>query len=101
VTAAEDPRLTRAGAIRAAFPEATTERSGRHATFPVRAGRSRAPSTTTTAEPDRSHRPAGARGWVGPRLDDPVDRDEVTGLVTTSNLLIAPRRLAARISRRG
>jgi hypothetical protein len=121
VTGADDPRLARVGAICAGLPEVTDERSGRHATFRVR-GRTfayylddhhgdgivgvvgRAPpgqgEAMVAAEPVRWYRPAyvGARGWVGLRLDDPVDWDEVAGLVTTSYLLIAPKRLAARVA---
>ena len=37
----------------------------------------------------------GSKGWVGMRLDDGPDWDEVTKLVQRSYSLIAPRRLAA------
>jgi predicted DNA-binding protein (MmcQ/YjbR family) len=37
----------------------------------------------------------GAKGWIGVRLDDKPDWDEVAALVKRSYLLTAPRKLAA------
>ena len=37
----------------------------------------------------------GGRGWIGVRLDVPVDWAEVAGLVHDAYRQIAPRRLAA------
>jgi hypothetical protein len=55
------------------------------------------------AAPDRLHVPGylGARGWIGVWLDmDEVDWDEVAELLTESYLLVAPKRLAARVAPR-
>jgi hypothetical protein len=51
------------------------------------------------ADPDRFFVPpyVGGKGWVGMRLDDGPDWDEVTEVVRRSYRLIAPRRLAALI----
>lgn len=51
------------------------------------------------ADPRRFHVPpyVGHRGWVGVRLDDAPDWDEVAAVVRRSYRLIAPRRLAARL----
>ena len=49
------------------------------------------------ADPDRFFVPpyVGAKGWVGIRLDDGPDWDEVAEIITRSFRLVAPRRLAA------
>ena len=49
------------------------------------------------ADPERFFVPpyVGPKGWVGMRLDDDPDWDEVTALVRRSYRLIAPKRLAA------
>src|ERR671916_3195815 len=49
------------------------------------------------ADPERFFVPpyVGHRGWVGMRLDDNPDWDEVAELVKRSYVLIAPKRLAA------
>ena len=39
----------------------------------------------------------GHRGWLGVRLDVPVDWDEIAGLVRDAYLVIAPASLAARL----
>ena len=39
----------------------------------------------------------GSKGWIGVRLDDKPDWDEVAALVKRSYLLTAPRKLAARV----
>ena len=50
------------------------------------------------ADPDRFFAPpyVGPKGWIGMRLDNGPDWEEVAGLVRRSYRLIAPRRLAAR-----
>ncbi|MBA2327831.1 MAG: MmcQ/YjbR family DNA-binding protein [Actinobacteria bacterium] len=102
-----------------ALPEATEERSGRHAAFLVRNkkfayylddhhGDGRLAVTTRAApgqntalvasDPGRFFIPSyiGSRGWVGLYLDvGPFDWDEVDDLVVDSYLLVAPKRLAA------
>lgn len=39
----------------------------------------------------------GSKGWVGIRLDEAVDWDEVAGLVAESYRMTAPKRLLARM----
>jgi len=53
------------------------------------------------ADPRRFFSPPyyGAKGWVGMRLDDQPDWDEVAFLVRRSYRLVAPQRLAAAVSR--
>lgn len=112
---------TRVTGIALALPEATAE-GGQHIGFKVR-GRSFAwyqedhhgdgrislvvkaapgeAAALIAAAPDRLHVPhyLGARGWVGVWLDtETVDWDEVTELLTESYLLVAPKRLAARVT---
>lgn len=41
----------------------------------------------------------GSRGWVGVRLDDKPDREEVSAVVGRSYQLIAPKKLAALVSK--
>lgn len=41
----------------------------------------------------------GHRGWLGVRLDVPVDWDEVAGLVTDAYRLMAPKRALAELER--
>lgn len=52
-----------------------------------------------SAEPDRFYRPpyVGHRGWLGVRLDVPVDWAELTEIVTDAYRVVAPRTLAARL----
>jgi predicted DNA-binding protein (MmcQ/YjbR family) len=49
------------------------------------------------ADPDRFFVPpyVGPKGWIGVRLDNRPDWDEVAKLVTRSYRLIAPKRLVA------
>lgn len=49
------------------------------------------------ADPERSFVPpyAGHRGWIGVRLDDGPDWDEIALLVRRSYRLTAPKQLAA------
>ena len=51
------------------------------------------------ADPARFFVPpyVGHRGWIGLRLDDGVDWDEVADLVADSYRMTAPKRLAARL----
>jgi predicted DNA-binding protein (MmcQ/YjbR family) len=105
----EDRRLTRLTKICLAFPGATREYNGEHATFRVKKRPFAyfladhhgdgivavcckvAPGANTemkAAEPDRYYIPAyiGPRGWVGYRLDTAkIDWAEVTELVTHSH----------------
>lgn len=100
------------------LPEAAWERSGRHVTFRVRKRTfayllddhqgdgilgvvaKAAPGEAEAliaGEPERYYSPAylGARGWIGLRIDvEPVDWEDVAGVVTDSYLLVAPKRLA-------
>ncbi len=117
---AEAP-LERLSEICSELPEAERELAGRHAGFRVRGktfawflddhhgdgivavsikvapGRN---EELTAGDPERYFMPAysGPRGWVALRLDTPsVDWDEVAGLVIESYMLIAPKRLGARL----
>ena len=49
------------------------------------------------AEPDRFFRPpyVGGRGWIGVRMDGPVDWDEVAAIAEDAYRVIAPRKLVA------
>jgi predicted DNA-binding protein (MmcQ/YjbR family) len=110
--------------ISATLPEAESEASGRHVTFRVR-GRTFAyllddhqgdgilgvvakaapgeAAALIAGDPDRYYPPAYLhhRGWIGLRLDrEPVDWEEVAGLVSDSYLLVAPKRLAEEAIRR-
>ncbi len=119
----EDPRLTRLTAICAELPEAVREIHGQHAQFSVRTrtfayflddhhgdgivgvtckASGGQPQALIDANPGgRFYWPSylGSRGWFALRLDrDPLDWDEVTGLVTESYVQVAPKRLAALVS---
>ncbi len=121
VSAGERERLIE---LTADLPEAEWEASGRHVTFRVR-GRTFAyllddhqgdgilgvvgkaapgeAEALIAGQPERYYAPAylGARGWLGLRLDvEPVDWEEVAGLVSDSYLLVAPKRLAATLQQR-
>ena len=114
-----DSPLERMLATCAGLPEADWERSGRHVTFRVRERTfayllddhqgdgilgvvaKAAPGEAEAliaGQPQRYYAPAylGPRGWIGLRLDvEPVDWEEVAGLVSDSYLMVAPKRLAA------
>lgn len=49
----------------------------------------------TGADPDRFYRPpyVGHKGWIGMRLDDDPDWDEVAALILRSYRMTAPKRL--------
>lgn len=51
------------------------------------------------AHPERFFVPpyVGHRGWLGVRLDVPVDWDEIAALVTAAYRTVAPRRLRAQL----
>jgi hypothetical protein len=50
-----------------------------------------------SVDPDRYYVPpyVGVRGWLGVRLDGPIDWDNVTDLVTDAYCEVAPKRLIA------
>lgn len=120
--ATEDPRLAELTVICLGFPEATRTDSGRHATFLVRMktfayflndhhgdgivsvcckmgpGEN---EEVVGADAKRFYLPAyiAHRGWVGLRLDvGPIDWEEVAGLVAGSYSLVAPKKLAKRVT---
>ncbi len=118
----DDPRLSRVAALCLALPETTRQPFGLHARFLVRAKSfayymdnhhgdgivglccKAAPGMNTAmvaADPARFYLPAylASNGWVGLRLDgDAIDWDEVAALAVDSYRLIAPKRLAARLT---
>lgn len=53
------------------------------------------------ADPRRFFSPpyVGPKGWIGIRLDDETDWEEVSDLIEESYCLIAPKRLAAQLRR--
>ena len=55
-----------------------------------------------TAHPEQFFVPpyVGHRGWLGVRLDVPVDWEEIAGLVTDAYRVVAPRRLLAELDTR-
>jgi hypothetical protein len=54
-----------------------------------------------STEPDRFFRPpyVGGRGWIGYRLDEPVDWTEVEALCEDAFRTVAPKRLLALLDR--
>jgi hypothetical protein len=56
-----------------------------------------------TSDPERFFVPpyVGHRGWLGVYLDVPVDWDEIAELVADAYRVVAPKRLAAQLERRG
>lgn len=118
----DDPRLARIAAICARFPRAARERAGYlHSAFVVDGrpfayfldddgGRGIAALTCLGApgalallqrggrDAERWFAPPylGRRGWIGLQLDrDPLDWDELAGLLETAYRLTAPRELVA------
>lgn len=118
-TPSEDPRLVRFSEICLAFPEATRESYGQHATFRVRKkafayylddhhgdgivgvcfkvglGENK---DLVELDPSRFYIPAyiGPSGWVGLRLDvGEIDWDEVADFALGSYRHYAPKKLAA------
>lgn len=118
----EDKRLTRLTKIALAFPEAQRQIYGSHAQFLIRKktfayfldnhhgdgivavtckvlpGENKA---LADAQPDRFYLPAyvASRGWVALRLDrGKIDWTEVNELLAGSYAMIAPKRLAEKIT---
>ena len=118
----EDPRLVRLTELALAFPETTRQIYGSHAQFVVRKktfayfldnhhGDGIVAVTCKVmpgdnkvlaeAQPRRFYLPAylAARGWVALRLDSgKIDWDEVNELLLGSYSMIAPKRLAQKVS---
>jgi len=117
----EDPRLLRLTELALAFPETTRQIYGSHAQFVVREtfayfldnhhGDGIVAVTCKVmpgdnkvlaeAQPRRFYLPAylAARGWVALRLDSgKIDWDEVNELLLGSYSMIAPKRLAQKVS---
>jgi predicted DNA-binding protein (MmcQ/YjbR family) len=122
-SSAEDPRLTRLTEIALALPETTRKIYGSHAQFLVRKktfayfldnhhgdgivavtckvlqGDNKA---LAEAKPSKFYLPAyiASKGWVALRLDvGKVDWDEVRELLSSSYLLIAPKRLTEQVTK--
>lgn len=111
----DDDSVTHVRAICLAFPEATERETWGEPTFRIRAkifamhrsgggGRAfwckaspGAQGILVAADPTRFFVPpyVGHRGWIGVRLDDGVDWDEVADLIAESYRLTAPRRLVS------
>jgi predicted DNA-binding protein (MmcQ/YjbR family) len=113
-----DPITDRLRAICLALPEAVETTTWSDPTFRIRGkifamekrgdGRAslwcKAPAGSQMvligADPQRFFAPpyVGPKGWVGVRLDDGPDWDEVAALVRRSYRLIAPKRLGASVA---
>jgi predicted DNA-binding protein (MmcQ/YjbR family) len=112
--------LGRVRALCLALPDAFELEAWQHPTFRVGGGRGRifctaaADGSSTTVKADPMEREAllaqgdpfyfppyvGGKGWVGIRLGDAAtDWEEVAELIATSYCLIAPKRLAAQVTR--
>ncbi|MDP8921262.1 MAG: MmcQ/YjbR family DNA-binding protein [Chloroflexota bacterium] len=61
-----------------------------------------AQETLVRADPRRFFVPpyVGGRGWLGVRLDVPVDWDEIAELITDAYRQVAPKRLVAQLDAR-
>jgi predicted DNA-binding protein (MmcQ/YjbR family) len=101
--------------ICSALPEATEVETWGHPTFRVRnkmfaaMGNDDSDDVSVTFKADPDERQVllaigdpwfvppyvGSKGWLGARLGDQVDADELAELLTTSWRLIAPKRLVA------
>jgi predicted DNA-binding protein (MmcQ/YjbR family) len=123
MTAMQTNPLRKVSDICLAFPEATVEKHGSHATFRVRKKvfayfldnhhgdgivsicvktRLGENQDLARAQPSRFYLPAyiGPRGWVGVRLDVPkVSWDEVASFIASSFAIVAPKTLAAAVRR--
>lgn len=119
----EDPRLTTLSEICASLPESTRDYNGQHATFRVRkrtfayymhdhhgdgmvvvAFKAPEGMNEGLAESDPDHFVLTSylwhKGWLSLRLDKgQIDWHEVTDFVTDSYLMVAPKRLAAKVER--
>ena len=62
-----------------------------------------AQAALVAADPERYFVPpyVGGRGWLGVRLDVPVDPDEIAELVADAYRVVAPRTLGARLDGAG
>lgn len=122
---AEDLRLTRITRLCESLPDTARATHGDHADFRVRSRvfayflanhhddgivsvccKSELGENVDRARsfPARFYLPAyiGARGWFGLRLDQgPIDWAEVGNLIELSYCLVAPRKLAQRVTQRG
>ena len=60
-----------------------------------------AQAALVAAAPERFFIPpyVGYRGWIGVRLDVPVDWDEIADLVTDAYRVVAPKRLVAELEK--
>jgi predicted DNA-binding protein (MmcQ/YjbR family) len=116
-----EPVIERLRGICLALPEATEQETWDDPTFRVRAkifamvrrrdgqvsmwckGRPGAQDVLVTADPARFFVPpyVGPKGWIGVRLDGEVAWDELTDLVIESYRMIAPKRVAALLDKRG
>ena len=116
---AEDP-LAQMRRICLALPEVTEQETWGDPTFRVRGkifampkrGNGRlsvwckappgAQETLVGAEPARFFVPpyVGHRGWIGVRLDVPIEWDELSDLVADSYRMTAPKRLTSVLDRR-
>ena len=114
----DDAILERLRAACLAFPETTEQEAWGDPTFRVRDkifamqkcgdGRQsvwcKAPAgaqeVLTNADPERFFVPpyVGHRGWIGVRLDGPLDWDELRGLLADVYRITAPKRLVALIA---
>jgi len=121
----EDRRLVRLTKVCLALPESSRELAGRHARFHVRdktfawylddhhgdgivsvSCKMALDENREVAalDPARFYLPAymAHRGWIALRLDaGKIDWNEVAEIVADSYRLVAPKRLAALVSRRG
>jgi hypothetical protein len=61
-----------------------------------------AQETFIQAKPEQFYKPpyVGHRGWLGVRLDVPVDWDEIADIVEDAYRMIAPKRLVAELEAR-
>jgi predicted DNA-binding protein (MmcQ/YjbR family) len=115
---AEVDLLDRVRRLCLALPEAFEIEAWGRPTFRVGGGRGKMfciaaeDGTTATAKADAIEREAlleqgepfyvppyvGHAGWIGVRLDSGCDWDEVAELIATSYCLVAPKRLAERVT---
>jgi predicted DNA-binding protein (MmcQ/YjbR family) len=110
--------LERLRALCLALPEAFERETWQHPTFRVGGGKGKifctaaSDGSSATVKADPEEREAllaqgepffmppyvGGKGWVGIRLDRRTDWDEVAELIATSYCLIAPKRLAQKVT---
>ena len=110
--------IDRVRALCLALPEAFELEAWEHPTFRVGSGRGKMFCTAAedgsviTLKADPVEREAllahgepfylppytGNKGWVGVRLDGSTDWEEVAELIATSYCLVAPKRMAAKVT---